>query len=436
MSPAKVEERESPSTKCVIGLQWGDEGKGKIVDLMAAEADLVVRFQGGSNAGHTVVKDGAQYILHLIPSGILHGDCVCVLGNGLVIDPVQFAAEIDELAGQGISVDGRLLVSTRAQVVMPYHKQLDAAAEEARGEASIGTTLRGIGPCYTDKVSRIGVRVGDLVNPKAFRRVLENSLPYVNRVLHGGYGRPELTADEVIEEYAPLAERLKPFAREVTRQLIREIDAGKRVLFEGAQGALLDVDFGTYPYVTSSNTSAAAASIGTGVPPSRIRSVLGVMKAYTTRVGAGPFPTELTDETGEALRKDGKEFGATTGRPRRCGWFDAVITRHSAMISGVTSVAITKLDVLDKQETLRVCTGYRLDGEELDEVPADIESLEACEPIYQEFPGWLEETSQVTDFEDLPEKAKAYVNALSDLVQVPVEIISVGQDRRRSIRVN
>lgn len=423
------------STVCVVGLQWGDEGKGKVVDLLAEEADIVVRFQGGSNAGHTVVIDGRKFVLHMIPSGILRPGCVSALGNGVVIDPIQWAAEIDELGKQGVSVEGRLLISNRAQVVMPYHKKLDAAMEKARGDASIGTTLRGIGPCYVDKVGRLGVRVADLVNPASFRKVLERILPSVNRVVHQGFGCPEVKADEILAEYSPFGDRMRPFVADVALYLNQAIARDKRVLFEGAQGSLLDVDFGTYPFVTSSNTSVASASIGTGVPPHRIQSVLGVLKAYTTRVGQGPLPTELKDATGEMLRQRGKEFGATTGRPRRCGWFDGVVARFSAMINGVTGLALTKLDVLDNRETIPVCVGYRLNGKRLEEIPADSGDFEACEPIYKEFPGWLQETSPLTEYKQLPSKAKSYVQALSDLVGAPLEIISVGQDRRTTIRI-
>ncbi|MDA0839439.1 MAG: adenylosuccinate synthase [Planctomycetota bacterium] len=425
----------APSTVCIIGLQWGDEGKGKIVDLLAENVDLVVRFQGGSNAGHTVVIEGDEFILHLLPTGLLRKQTICVLGNGMVIDPVQFAREIDELKEDGVDVSDRLFVSNRAQIVMPYHRLLDIAMEKARGESSIGTTLRGIGPCYLDKVARNGVRAGDLINPKAFRAVLERNLPYVNRLLHKGYDQPEVSIEAVIEEYTPLAKRMKPFVVETAGYLNRAIDEGKSVMFEGAQGSLLDVDFGTYPYVTSSNTSAAAASIGTGVPPRKIQNVLGVLKAYTTRVGAGPFPTELLDKTGETLRSVGKEFGATTGRPRRCGWFDAVITQYTSMISGVTGLAITKLDVLDRFETLQICVAYDLDGQRTGEVPADAESLAACKPVYEEYPGWQTDTSGITEYSQLPDNAKSYIDKLSRLVNVPVEVVSVGKDRRNSIRV-
>lgn len=424
------------NTICVIGLQWGDEGKGKIVDLMAADADLVVRFQGGSNAGHTVVINDEQYILHMLPSGILREDCACVIGNGVVVDPVQLATEIYELSSRGISVQGRLFVSNRAHVVMPYHKLLDAAAEEARGASSLGTTLRGIGPCYMDKVGRTGIRVGDLVNLKSFRHALESVLPSVNRLLHKGYGKPDLNVQKVFEEYAPFGERMRPYVIDVAHYLNQAVNAGKRVLFEGAQGCLLDVDFGTYPYVTSSNTHVAAASLGTGVPPNKIGTVVGVAKAYTTRVGAGPFPTEEDNATGEKLREDGKEYGATTGRPRRCGWLDAVITGYSAMINGVTSLALTKLDVLDDQETIKVCVAYDLDGERINQVPADLESLESCQPLYEEFPGWKKKTSDATKFSELPANAQAYVKSVSKILGIPIDLISVGEDRRRSIRVN
>ena len=424
------------ATVCVIGMQWGDEGKGKIVDLLAEDADIVVRFQGGSNAGHTVVVEGKQFILHLLPSGILREDCISVLGNGVVIDPVQLSSEIDEIEGEGIPVNGRLMVSNRAHVVMPYHKKLDAAMEKARGDASLGTTLRGIGPCYAEKVSRSGVRIGDLVNPTSFRRVLETNLPGVNRILHRAYGEDRLTVDEVLDEYASSGEKLKPYVRDVAYYLNGAVGEDKDILFEGAQGSLLDLDFGTYPYVTSSNTNSANAAIGSGIPANKLQKIIGVMKAYTTRVGAGPFQTELTDATGDFLREQGKEYGATTGRPRRCGWFDAVITRYSAMISGVTSIALTKLDVLDNFETLKVCVGYRLNGSDINEIPVDVVSFEKCEPVYREFPGWMEKTSAMTEFSELPENASNYVHALSELVDVPIDIVSVGQDRRHTIHVN
>ncbi|MBI2195090.1 MAG: adenylosuccinate synthase [Planctomycetes bacterium] len=422
-------------TLCVVGLQWGDEGKGKVVDLLAEEADIVVRFQGGSNAGHTVVIDGQKFILHILPSGILRPNCLSILGNGVVIDPIQWAAEVDDLQQKGVTVHGRLLVSNRAQVVMPYHKKLDAALEEARGDASLGTTLRGIGPCYVDKVGRLGVRVADLVHPTAFRGVLERTLPAVNRVLHRGFGLPEMTAAEILQEVGSCGDRLRPFVADVAQVLHRALAEEKRVLFEGAQGSLLDVDFGTYPFVTSSNTSVACAASGSGVPPSRIQDVIGVVKAYSTRVGQGPLITELRNETGEKLRQRGGEFGATTGRPRRCGWFDGVVTRYSAMINGVTRLALTKLDVLDHLDTIPVCVGYRLRGTLLQELPADIDSLEHCEPVYRDLPGWLRETSSITEFSELPAPARSYVQAVSDLVGAPIEIISVGRDRRHTIRV-
>jgi adenylosuccinate synthase len=431
----KAKQENVMPSLCVIGLQWGDEGKGKVVDLLAEDADIVVRFQGGSNAGHTVVVDGRKFVLHLLPSGILRRGCVCALGNGVVIDPVQLVKEIEGIEKEGIAVGERLLVSNRAQVVMPYHKMLDAAMEKARADACLGTTLRGIGPCYADKAGRGGVRIADLVSPVSLRKALERNIPQVNRVLHQGYGGEGLTVDKVWDEYVPYGERLRPYVRELASYLNRALGDGRRVLFEGAQGALLDVDFGTYPFVTSSNTATGSVCTGTGVPPSRIERVLGVMKAYTTRVGAGPFPTEILGEQGERLRERGKEYGATTGRPRRCGWFDAVLTRYAAMISGASAVALTKLDVLDSARTLRVCTGYRCDGREIREVPADVESLERCEPVYQDVPGWQRETSRLTKYDELPIEAKSYVKLLAELVGVPVEIISVGQDRQHTIRV-
>ena len=424
------------ATICVIGMQWGDEGKGKIVDLLAEDADIVVRFQGGSNAGHTVVVEGKQFILHLLPSGILREDCISVLGNGVVIDPVQLSSEIDEIEGEGIPVNGRLMVSNRAHVVMPYHKKLDAAMEKARGEASLGTTLRGIGPCYAEKVSRSGVRIGDLVNPTSFRRVLETNLPGVNRILHGAYGEDRLTVDEVLDEYASSGEKLKPYVRDVAHYLNGAVGEDKDILFEGAQGSLLDLDFGTYPYVTSSNTNSANAAIGSGIPANKLQKIIGVMKAYTTRVGAGPFQTELTDATGDFLREQGKEYGATTGRPRRCGWLDSVVIRLAARINGLSSLAVTRLDILDELAELNICTHYRCKGERIEHFPTDLKILEACEPVYEIFPGWQRPTSGIRRLKDLPDNARHYLDRIVELTRTPISLVSVGPDRDETIAVD
>jgi adenylosuccinate synthase len=416
-----------------VGMQWGDEGKGKLIDCLSAEADVVVRYQGGSNAGHTVVVDGERTVLHLIPSGILHDGPTCVIGNGVVVDPEEILEEIDALAAQGVTVGENLLISDRAQVVMPYHKELDAAAEEAKGDAKLGTTLRGIGPCYVDKVSRCGIRMVDLIRPDAFQPRLRANLDSVNQVLQGVYGRDPLPLEPMLEQYTAFGQRLKPHVQDTVTYLHQAVGDGRRVLYEGAQGALLDIDFGTYPYLTSSNASACGVPAGTGVAPSRMGAVLGVVKAYTTRVGAGPFPTEMHGAVGDMLREDGSEYGATTGRPRRCGWLDAVALRYAVAINGANGVAITKLDVLDNQPTLRICTGYRYQGERYDTFPSALDVLEGCEPEYEELPGWQSETSEAQHVVDLPDAAQAYIGRISELLGVPVQIVSVGHDRSQTI---
>lgn len=418
---------------CVVGMQWGDEGKGKLIDCLSAEADVVVRYQGGSNAGHTVVVDGEKTVLHLIPSGILHDGRTCVIGNGVVVDPEELLEEIDALTARGVTIGDNLLISDRAQVVMPYHKVLDEASENAKGDAKIGTTLRGIGPCYVDKVSRCGIRMVDLVKPKALEARLRANLDAVNRVLQGVYGREALPLEPMLESLLACGERLRPRVGDTVAFLHRALADGRKVLFEGAQGALLDIDFGTYPYLTSSNASACGVSAGTGVPPSRLGPVLGVVKAYTTRVGAGPFPTEMDGPVAEMVREDGSEYGATTGRPRRCGWLDAVALRYAAAINGASGVAITKLDVLDSQPTLKICTAYRHNGRMHESFPSDIEILEGCEPQYEELPGWEADTSGALHISELPDAARAYLDRTSQLLGVPVQIVSVGHDRCQTI---
>ena len=418
---------------CVVGMQWGDEGKGKIIDCLSARADVVVRYAGGSNAGHTVVVQGDKLVLHLIPSGILHPGCLCVVGNGVVVDPGGLLEEIAEVEQRGVAVNAKLLVSDRAQVVMPYHKVLDKAIEDAKGDARLGTTLRGIGPCYADKASRTGIRMIDLIRPEILEARLRTTLGHVNRVLQGVYGHDPLPFEPMFEEYRDYGRRLAPLVGDSVGRLHAAMAAGKKVLFEGAQGSMLDLDFGTYPFLTSSNASACGVSAGTGVPPAQVNHVLGVVKAYTTRVGEGPFPTELTGEAGERMRERGREYGATTGRPRRCGWLDAVALRYAAAINGVTALAITKLDVLDDQPTVKVCTGYRVGGEPCGSFPADLETLAEVEPAYEELPGWEEHTVDATSVEELPSAARDYLAFVEELLGAPIRIVSVGSDRQRTI---
>jgi adenylosuccinate synthase len=412
----------------LIGAQWGDEGKGKIVDYLSRDADVVVRYQGGSNAGHTIEIGAERYVLHLVPSGILYPEKTCVIGNGLVIDPTALVSEIKDLMARGITPQGRLHVSDRAQVVLPFHKALDAAREKRSDTGTkIGTTQRGIGPAYADKASRLGLRMGDLLD-SGLAATLRARTAEVNRQLVDLRAEP-VDADTVVLAMTEAAEFLRPYVTDTVPLLYNAWRQGRIILFEGAQGTMLDIDFGTYPFVTSSNPTSGGACVGTGLPPQSIQRVLGVLKAYTTRVGEGPFPTELNDPTGEQLRQRGREFGATTGRPRRCGWFDAVVARYSAMVNGVDHWAITKLDVLDAFDTLRVCVAYECDGRRYETVPASIAVLQRCKPIYRDFPGWNSPTTGVTRIEDLPVRAREYVNALCDLTGVKLGILSVGPQR-------
>jgi len=421
---------KAPRTQCVVGAQWGDEGKGKIVDLLARRADVVVRYQGGANAGHTVVVGGRQYVLHLVPSGILHRR-TCVIANGVVVDPAQLLQEIEDLLRQGVRIEGNLFLSDRAHLVMPYHKVMDRAAES--GGARIGTTQRGIGPCYADKAARKGFRVIDLADPRSFRERLAAQVEEKNRLLGALYGHPPLDAGRIAEEYLGYAERLKELVADTVELVNREVDAGRRVLFEGAQGSLLDLDFGTYPYVTSSNADACGISSGAGVPPWKIRSVLGVAKAYCTRVGEGPFPTELRDALGDRLREAGGEYGATTGRPRRCGWFDGVSTRHAVRFGGIREFAVTKLDVLSGLDEVRLAVAYRIDGRETDRMPAETGALSRCEPVYERFRGWKGDLSGIRRFGDLPRAAKIYLKYLERFLNVDIVMVSVGKDREKTI---
>jgi adenylosuccinate synthase len=427
-----------PKTHCVVvvGAQWGDEGKGKIVDVLAERADLVVRYQGGANAGHTVNTDAGQFVLHQIPSGILQG-AVCVVGNGVVLDPEQLFAELDALAARGVRTEQKLHVSDRAHLTLPYHKLLDRAREK---RDKIGTTGRGIGPTYEDKYGRRGIRVGDLRNLARAQELVRVRVEAANEMLNmlgAGSGSGErANAEEHVRLLERLAPRLLPLAVDAGRVVWEALERGEAVLLEGAQGALLDVDHGTYPYVTSSNTTAGGAAVGVGIGPTAIDAVLGVVKAYTTRVGNGPLPTEGAPEVAERIRELGGEFGATTGRPRRCGWFDAVVVRYAVRINGLTGLAVTKLDVLDTFAEIPVCVGYRLDGDTIDSMPADVERIERVEPIYETLPGWQKGIGGVRRLAELPAAARAYVDRLQDLAGAPVRYVSVGTRRDQIIEVN
>jgi len=417
----------------LIGSQWGDEGKGKIVDLLTDRADAVARFQGGHNAGHTLVIKGEQTILHVIPSGILRNDVMCFIGNGVVLSLAALEKELTELEGRGISARDRVRISDAAPIIMPHHVALDAAREAARGKKAIGTTGRGIGPAYEDKVARRGLRVGDLLSPGHLAEKLEGLVEYHNFMLVNYFKAEAVDYQQSLDETLALGETLRPLITDVPEALDGYRRAGKSIMFEGAQGMLLDIDHGTYPYVTSSNTIAGNAANGTGVGPSTLDYTLGITKAYTTRVGAGPFPTELFDEDGDHMGKRGAEFGATTGRKRRCGWLDAVALRRSRQVNGFTGICITKLDVLDGLETLRICTGYRLDGEEIHYTPGDADRLERVEPIYEEHPGWQESTVGIRDHHSLPENARRYLQRIEELLETPIDIISTGPDREETI---
>ena len=418
----------------IIGAQWGDEGKGKIVDMLSAQSRVIVRFQGGNNAGHTISVHGKETILHLIPSGILHEGAVCLIGNGVVLDPSIFLEEVDELAARGIDVSPhRLGISKKTHLILPYHKSLDKAREAKRGGQKIGTTGRGIGPCYEDKAARVGLRAGDLTNPALVRTKIAHALQEKNVLLQHLYNFEPLDAKAVSEDLLALAPRLAPYLTEVETHIQRACANGDPVLFEGAQGVHLDIDHGTYPFVTSSNTVASNAAAGSGSGPGILDRVVGIAKAYTTRVGSGPFPTELLDDTGSYLRSKGHEFGATTGRPRRCGWLDAVVLRESARLNKLTSLAMTKLDVLCNLPVLRICTAYMHNGVRLDYLPQEEGALQDVTPVYEELPGFEEDISQCSSYESLPEAARRYITRVEELVGVPVSIVSVGADRQQTI---
>lgn len=421
-------------TVAVIGGQWGDEGKGKIVDLLAEKVDVVVRFSGGNNAGHTVINPYGEFRLHLVPSGIFHRDVACIIGNGVVIDPAVLLEEIDELKNSGVSIDS-LFVSDRANLIMPYHKLLDGLEEDSRGGGAIGTTRRGIGPCYADKAGRLGIRVGELLDKEVFRERLRSVLEQKNRIITKVYEAKPLSLNEIYDKYCGYGEILTPFIRGTDLMVQEALENDKKVLLEGAQGTMLDVDFGTYPYVTSTSTIIGGACSGLGLSPTKIDRIIGVYKAYSTRVGAGPLVTELCDETGELIRQRAHEYGATTGRPRRCGWFDAVTGRFSARINGFSEFALTRLDIFDILPSTKICTGYKLDGKTVTIHPSNSTLLARCEPIYEELDGWQTDISELRRFEDLPVKARSYVGRLEELIGCPASVISVGPRREQTIIV-
>ena len=417
----------------IVGAQWGDEGKGKIVDLLTQYADLVVRFQGGNNAGHTIVLKGEKFVVHLIPSGILYEDKKCIIGNGVVLDPAVLIEEIDEIKKRGyFKDDSQLMISEATHLILPYHRRIDIAREKI---FKIGTTGRGIGPAYEDKVVRCGIRVVDLINEKIFREKLEANLIQKNVYLTQVLKEKGFEFSEIFDEYLQYKNRLEKYVKNTSLILYEEIEKGKHVLFEGAQGALLDLDHGTYPYVTASNTVAGNACAGSGIGPTMINSVIGIAKAYTTRVGEGPFPTELQDELGEKIRQKGGEYGATTGRPRRCGWFDAVVVNHSIRVNGIREIVITKLDVLNDFDTIKICVGYRVDGKVFYHVPSNFEILKNSEPVYEELRGWKTEIKGVRNFKDLPRNAKLYIRRIQELINTKITMISVGSERDETVEV-
>ncbi|ADL54011.1 adenylosuccinate synthase [Clostridium cellulovorans] len=425
------------ATFVVIGAQWGDEGKGKMTDYLAEDANVVVRFQGGNNAGHTVVVGDKEYKLHLIPSGILYEDKLNVLGNGVVIDPKDMLKEINYLKELGVKITAKtLLISDRAHVIMPYHKALDGAIESFRGKKSIGTTGKGIGPCYTDKAERTGIRICDLMNPEVFKEKLMINLEIKNALLTKVYNKEPFKFDEIYNEYLDYADKLREFVCDASVRVYDEIKNNKNILFEGAQGNLLDIDYGTYPYVTSSNTTATGVAAGVGIGPNMIESVVGIAKAYTTRVGEGPFPTELDNELGQYIREKGHEYGVTTGRSRRCGWLDAVILKQAVRVSGVTSFAVTKIDTLAGMESLKICVGYKIGDKIIDYIPASLEDLAKCEPIYEEFQGWDDSVSVARSFDELHPNAKIYLKRIEEITGAKISIVSVGPKRDQTMRVD
>lgn len=415
----------------LVGSQWGDEGKGKIVDILSEKYEIVVRYQGGANAGHTIKIEDKEFILHLIPSGILRRDVVCIIGSGVVIDPQALLDEIKFLADNNISIENRLLISHNAHLIMPYHKILDSISE--KGDRKIGTTGRGIGPCYIDKYARKGIKIVDLLNKPHLEKLIRQNIEEKNEILKKVYNVEELDVEEIIQQYTEFDKAIDPYVKDVPSFLNTAINDKRSILMEGAQGTLLDIDFGTYPYVTSSNPTSGGGCTGTGIPPNRITSVFGIVKAYTTRVGLGPFPTELDEENGHKLREAGAEFGATTGRPRRCGWFDAFMMGYSRMINGIERVAITKLDVLSYLDEIKVCTGYEIDGKLIHSYPTDIARMEKVTPVYETLPGWKQDISEAKSYDDLPDGAKQYLSFISEQCGFEISIISVGPKRSQTI---
>jgi adenylosuccinate synthase len=420
-------------TAVVVGAQWGDEGKGKIVDVLSERFDLVARYAGGHNAGHTVIIKGQKFILQLVPCGVLRPDCQAVIGNGVVLDPMAFLKEVGKLRDLGVEVDRQLFVSNRAQVILPYHRMIELAAESAPGRQKIGTTSRGIGPAYEDKMARNGLRVVDMMNPSLMKTHIENACQEKNTIAHALFGTEPLDPAQMYDEYAAAAEKLAPFVRDTGALLNKAIKDGKRVMFEGAQGTMLDIDHGTYPFVTSSSATAGGAATGTGVGPTQIGTVIGVTKAYVTRVGEGPFPTESHDEAGELLRKLGNEFGAVTGRPRRCGWLDLPLLRYSNQINGTEWLVVTKMDVMDGLDEIPVCVGYEIDGKHVDTMPADVRGLESIKPVYTKMKGWKQPTVDAKTFEDLPRTAQEYLRFLERESGAKIGMVSTGPDRDQTM---
>ncbi len=421
------------AVRIVIGAQWGDEGKGKVVDILSAEADYVVRYQGGANAGHTLKFDDTTIVLHLIPSGMFNGNSKCIIGNGVVVDPIALVDELKEVESLGVNLKGRFFISSSAHLILPYHKVLDQVKEKNRGSDAIGTTGRGIGPAYVSKVSRIGIRMLDLLDMDSLEVKIKKNLRDINVALENVYGEEPLDGDEMIAKLKPAVEIVKPYITNTTELLHDALENGESVLLEGAQGSLLDVDHGTYPYVTSSSPTAGGACSGSGIPPLAITHAMGITKAYCTRVGNGPFPTELDDTAGEKLRKNGQEFGATTGRPRRCGWLDLVALKYAIRLNGMNELTLTKLDVLDDFETIKVCTHYELDGEKTEVFPLDTEKVERVKPVYKSFEGWNTSTRNISSFDELPEKAREYILFIEEFTGVKFTIVSTGPKRSETI---
>jgi adenylosuccinate synthase len=421
------------STAVIVGAQWGDEGKGKVIDYLSKKADVVVRGQGGNNAGHTVVVGSEKYALHLIPSGVLYQDTKNVIGNGVVVDPEGFLEEIRGLNAKGIKTD-HIFISERAHVIMPYHKEIDKLSEEMRGDMKIGTTKKGIGPCYMDKVERTGIRIIDLISDDC-EAVLRERIEFKNKLIVKIYEGEALDTEQIVKDYLGYAEALKPYVKDTGVMVHEAVKSGQKVLLEGAQGTLLDIDYGTYPFVTSSHPISGGFAIGSGIGPNMIDEVIGIAKAYTTRVGKGPFVTELFDETGALIREKGHEYGTTTGRPRRCGWFDAVAVRYSARVNGMTAVSLMLLDVLSGFEELKICTGYSYKGKVITDFPSSLKVLAECEPIYETISGWDEDITQAKSVDELPENAQLYVKKIEEVIDVPIKIISIGPDRSQTIVV-